>query len=210
VRASAGDDTEKQVRGYPNALHKGFRSIQEAASWLEAELDQEPKPRPQCAVGGAGAGVVAQSPPLKRRHTTGHLMTPPTAKLARSTGHRAASAAAELRFDQPGGGVQEEDLEQALDLHPKQREVVGACLSGGNVFFSGPGGTGKTVVVRYTLRELRKQCSLQCAACLGGDVSRGNRHTTKQVAVVELPPSSAAARRCTTWQAAASRPACTT
>ena len=57
----------------------------------------------------------------------------------------------------PEVGAGAAPLNVNVQLHAKQQEVVDKCLQGDNVFFTGMGGTGKSLVMKVLVAELKKK-----------------------------------------------------
>ncbi|KAI3622451.1 mitochondrial dna helicase [Moniliophthora roreri] len=113
---------------------KGFTTRDEAELWIEQYLQGKPEEPP----------TRPQTPDRDEYHSASHprLFSPGReypAPLARDEGSISVS-------EIPGSTIK---------LSAEQKKVLDIVVAGGNVFFTGPAGTGKSVLLREIVRTLR-------------------------------------------------------
>lgn len=171
----SSDECEKHVRGFPGAIHKSFPSRYLAEGWLRellaADLEKEnirlselypdsDESSNSGVVGGPGAEVgYKNSIPLS--YPSLDNITSPQDPSARAQEKSTYTA-----FSQPSAPdntvlvpIQLEDKNKppTVALSVEQKRVLSEVLAGHNVFFTGPAGSGKSLILEHIKYQLIKQ-----------------------------------------------------
>ncbi|KAF5356106.1 hypothetical protein D9756_004033 [Leucocoprinus leucothites] len=119
------DECSAKVSRYPKAMHQSFKTREEAERWLESKAD-----------------VTALYSPENLR------------TIARGTQSSPIPVDSDdgLQRDARALGIEPSPPEQKVVLSPEQSRVFAEVKEGGNVFFTGSAGTGKSVLLREIIK----------------------------------------------------------
>ncbi|KAJ3575906.1 hypothetical protein NP233_g801 [Leucocoprinus birnbaumii] len=139
------DECSKKVSRYPKALHRSFKTKEEAERWLESKADITALYAPE-NLRSIARGT--QSSPIPIGSDDGHQQeeTPSTKQTVRSP------------------SVDVSPPEPKVTLSPEQSKVFAKVKEGGNVFFTGSAGTGKSVLLREIIKLKRERHSFDAIA----------------------------------------------
>lgn len=176
----SSDECEKHIKGFSGAVHKSFPSRYLAEGWLRELLtadlekenmrlselypDSDESSNSGVVGGGSGPGAGAEvgyknSIPLN--YPSLDNITSPQDPSARAQEKSIYTA-----FSQPSAPddtvlvpIQLEDGNQppSTALSPQQERVLNEVLEGHNVFFTGPAGSGKSLVLEHIKYQLIKR-----------------------------------------------------
>ncbi|BEJ16842.1 hypothetical protein CspHIS471_0602430 [Cutaneotrichosporon sp. HIS471] len=154
------ESAQKQINGFPGALHRAFKSETEANAYLNASA------RPQSTV--VDLSVESDTESVIDLTSPGKARNSPYARVANeSPPSRMTQLAHEYReyIDPPVASSPETFpmLEEQPNLDPplseQQQDILKRCMAGDNIFFTGSAGTGKSVLLRALIRSLKARGS---------------------------------------------------
>lgn len=134
------DECKDNVIRYPGTRHKSFLTRADADAWIKEDLKDFMKHK------------VAKSRPILKS------MPLPT--------ENPGEDCIDMQLNQLSGCSKEDSFDDfiplnelerpAVKLSPQQEAILNSVAEGRNVFYTGSAGTGKSVLLREVIRELRK------------------------------------------------------
>ncbi|WVF68806.1 hypothetical protein IAT40_003579 [Kwoniella sp. CBS 6097] len=145
-------ETEKQVAGYPGAVHKSFPNYHAARGW--AKLD-----RPSDPVAVRMNLVRKPSKPLVTDEDLNNDDLPVLPLIGRTTSDPKQPAPC-IKHEPSASGRRSStpqiDMEEPA-LSSQQEEIIKRILDGENYFFTGSAGTGKSVLLRAIIKAFQER-----------------------------------------------------
>ena len=164
---STWDECHAQVSGHSGAVYKGFGSHAEAEAWLRNTRSTVPAPPPWAfPLHSSGLALpfhpdaYAPLAPPKRKIPVSKpcVELPPKRAFASScvspwdTFASSSALPGPATAPEPAGPAVPEP---EITLDPEQQQAFECALRGGNLFFTGPAGTGKSVLQEKIVAALR-------------------------------------------------------
>jgi len=159
-----------QVEGFSEAAFRSFPSHAEAETWIYEQRDREIREEnarlrreyPDTDEDESETGEQhGGSYPQLSQHNTGLGVDYPDldALPARLSAHGVSRAGAPPYVSSPettpsSSFATEQSLEPLIDLSPEQERVLSLVKQGHNVFFTGPAGSGKSLILKHMKRHL--------------------------------------------------------
>ncbi|KAF7367214.1 ATP-dependent DNA helicase PIF1 [Mycena sanguinolenta] len=127
------DECSKNVSRYPGAIHKSFSSLEHAETWLASSISLQAAPSSSRPVDSFSHSQKPYSRIAKPKAPT---LAPEVVKAYRSNTEASTSK---------------------ITLSDEQQAVLQRIKRGENIFFSGSAGTGKSVLLREIINELKNR-----------------------------------------------------
>ena len=153
---------EKQIKGYKGQVYKGF------ATWAEADLymashgqpHQQPNNQPNHQTQPPPPPPPPLAPPSQMASYQPRFCKGPSESANTSALGAKCSSANDLLeglgFIDTGSSGEETGTQEWLpELDSKQREALNRVRSGGNIMITGVAGTGKSLLLKHIIRDLK-------------------------------------------------------